>query len=132
MTKQNGAQIVNEIPNRRIIVSAGIGKTNVSEIRWLVDTVLEEAAVWRGQPWAYIADCSQMSPITPAEGAELVGMTKKMVAAGCKAIGFAEGKSIMLKVQAMRNTEQSQTGIPEGHFETVEEALAWLEKEIGI
>ena len=73
-----------------------------------------------------------MSPVTPAEGAILVEMTKKFVDAGCKAFGFAEGNSIMLKVQAKRNTEQSQTGIPEGHHATVDEALAWIEKEVGI
>ncbi|MBE5878747.1 MAG: hypothetical protein E7288_02075 [Lachnospiraceae bacterium] len=132
MAKQNGAQIVNEVAGRRIIVSAGVGKTNADELRWLTDTVLEAASGWKYRGWAYVADCSQMSPVTPAEGAILVEMTKKFVDAGCKAFGFAEGKSIMLKVQAKRNTEQSHTGIPEGHYETVDEALAWIEKEVGI
>lgn len=132
MAKQNGAQIVNEVAGRRIIVSAGVGKTNADELRWLTDTVLEAASGWKYRGWAYVADCSQMSPVTPAEGAILVEMTKTFVDAGCKAFGFAEGKSIMLKVQAKRNTEQSHTGIPEGHYETVDEALAWIEKEVGI
>ncbi len=46
------------------------------------------------------ADCSLMNPVGPMESMELVTMTKKFVEAGCKAFGFAEGKSYMLKVQA--------------------------------
>lgn len=73
-----------------------------------------------------------MDPVSPAEGGELVIMTKKFVEAGCKAFAFAEGTSIMLKVQAKKNTERSKTGIPEGHFATTSEALAWLKKNMNI
>lgn len=73
-----------------------------------------------------------MSPVSPAEGGELVVMTQKFVEAGCKAFAFAEGKSLMLKVQAQKNTERSQTGVTEGHFATVEEALDWLKTEVHI
>lgn len=132
MAKKNGAQTVETIPGRKIVLSAGVGKTNVDELKWLSDTVLAEAAAWKATGWAYIADCSQMSPVSAAEGGELVTMTKKFVDAGCKAFGFAEGKSLMLKVQAQKNTERSQTGVAEGHFETVDEVLAWLKAEIGI
>ena len=132
MAKKNGAQTVETIPGRKIVLSAGVGKTNVDELKWLSDTVLAEAAAWKATGWAYIADCSQMSPVSAAEGGELVTMTKKFVDAGCKAFGFAEGKSLMLKVQAQKNTERSQTGVAEGHFETVDEVLAWLKTEIGI
>lgn len=132
MAKKNGAQSVEVISGRKIVLSAGVGKTNVDELKWLTETVLAEAKAWKSTGWAYIADCSQMSPVTAAEGGELVSMTKKFVEAGCKAFGFAEGKSIMLKVQAQKNTERSQTGIPEGHFETVEEALDWIKTEIHI
>ena len=132
MAKKNGAQSVEVIPGRKIVLSAGVGKTNVDELKWLTETVLAEAKAWKSTGWAYIADCSQMSPVTAAEGGELVTMTKKFVDAGCKAFGFAEGKSIMLKVQAQKNTERSQTGIPEGHFETVQEALDWIKTDINI
>lgn len=132
MAKQNGAQTVEKIAGRRVVLSAGVGKTNVDEIKWLTDTVLDEAKLWKNSGWAYIADCSQMSPVTPAEGGELVVMTQKFVDAGCKAIGFAEGYSVMLKVQAKKNTERSNTGILEGHFATVQEALDWLQKEAHI
>lgn len=132
MVKKNGAQSVEVITGRRVVLSAGVGKTNVDELKWLTETVLASAAAWKNLGWAYIADCSKMDPVSPAESGELVTMTKKFVEAGCRAFGFAEGKSIMLKVQAKKNTERSNTGIPEGHFETVDEALAWLKEEVHI
>ena len=132
MAKTNGAQSVEVIPGRRIVLSAGVGKTNIDELKWLTETVLAEAKAWNVTGWAYIADCSQMKPVGPAEGGELVTMTKKFVEAGCKAFGFAEGNSVMLKIQAQKNTERSETGIPEGHFATVQEALDWIQKEIHI
>lgn len=132
MAKKNGAQTVDVVSGRKIVVSAGVGKTNVEELRWLTDTVLSSAKAWKSTGWAYVADCSQMSPVSPSEGGELVTMTKKFVEAGCKAFGFAEGKSVMLKVQAQKNTERSNTGVAEGHFATVEEALDWIKKEFKI
>ena len=126
MAKVNGAQSVETIPGRKIVLSAGVGKTNIDELKWLTETVLDSAKAWKSSGWAYIADCSQMNPVTPAEGGELVVMTQKFVEAGCKAFGFAEGNSVMLKVQAKKNTERSQTGVTEGHFATVNEVLKWL------
>lgn len=132
MVKKNGAQSVEVISGRKVILSTGVGKTNIDELKWLTETILSLTKSWGSTGWAYIADCSQMSPVTPAEGGELVIMTQKFVEAGCKAFAFAEGKSIMLKVQAKKNTERSQTGVAEEHFETVEEALDWLKTEIHI
>ena len=132
MAKKNGAQSVEVISGRKIVLSAGVGKTNVDELKWLTQTVLDEAKAWKTSGWAYIADCSQMSPVTPTEGGELVNMTKAFVEAGCKAFAFAEGTSIMLKVQAQKNTERSQTGVLEAHFATVEETLDWLKTEVHI
>lgn len=130
MAKKNGAQTVDVIPGRKIVLSAGVGKTNIDELKWLTETVLASSKAWHSTGWAYIADCSQMEPVSPAEGGELVTMTKKFVDAGCKAFAFAEGKSLLLKVQAQKNTQRSQTGVAEGHFATVEEALDWLKKEL--
>lgn len=132
MAKSMGAQTVETISGRRVVLSAGVGKTNVDELKWLTETVLSSASAWKSTGWAYIADCSKMDPVTPAEGRELVEMTKKFVEAGCQAFAFAEGNSIMLKVQAQKNTQRSETGILEGHFATVEEALAWLKEEVHI
>lgn len=132
MAKKNGAQTVDVVAGRKIVLSAGVGKTNIDELKWLTETVLASAKAWKVSGWAYIADCSKMEPVSPAEGGELVTMTKKFVEAGCKAFAFAEGKSVLLKVQAQKNTQRSQTGVVEGHFETVEEALAWLKEEVHI
>lgn len=132
MAKKNGAQTVDVVAGRKIVLSAGVGKTNIDELKWLTETVLASAKAWKVTGWAYIADCSKMEPVSPAEGGELVTMTKKFVEAGCKAFAFAEGKSVLLKVQAQKNTQRSQTGVVEGHFETVEEALAWLKEEVHI
>ncbi len=132
MAKKNGAQSVEIIPGRKIVLSAGVGKTNVDELKWLTETVLSSAKSWKHSGWAYIADCSKMDPVTPTEGGELVIMTQKFVDAGCKAFAFAEGKSVLLKVQAQKNTQRSKTGVIEGHFETVQQALDWLKKEVNI
>ena len=132
MAKKNGAQSVDVVAGRKIVLSAGVGKTNVDELKWLTDTVLSNAKSWKPTGWAYIADCSEMKPVSPAEGGELVTMTNKFVEAGCKAFAFVEGKSIMLKIQAQKNTERSKTGVTEGHFATVEEVLDWLKAEVHI
>ena len=132
MAQKNGAQSVETIAGRKIVFSKGVGQTNIDELKWLTDTVLSNAKSWKSTGWAYIADCSEMKPVSPAEGGELVTMTKKFVDAGCKAFAFVEGKSIMLKIQAQKNTQRSETGVAEGHFATLDEALAWLKDEVKI
>ncbi len=132
MSKTNGAQTVQIIPGRNIVLSAGVGRTNIDELRWLTDTVLSDAALWKNKGWAYIADCSAMHPVTPSESDQLVNLTRQFVKAGCKAFAFVEGTSIMLRVQAQRHTERSKTGVLEGHFATLEEALIWLKKEAAL
>lgn len=132
MDKKKGAQTVKLIPGRNIVYSSGVGKTNEEELKWLADTVLGDAASWKMRGWAYIADCSKMDPVTPKEANQLVIMTKQFVDAGCKAFAFVDGHSIMLKVQAQKNTQRSETGILEGHFVTLEEALDWLKNEVHI
>lgn len=79
MARKNGAQSVEVIPCRKIVLSAGVGKTNVDELKWLTETVLTEASAWKQSGWAYIADCSHMSPISASESGELVSRTKKFV-----------------------------------------------------
>ena len=132
MKETHLTQRVEDIPGRRIILSAGIGQTNVDDLQWLMDTVLKYAAGWKSTGWAYIADCTQMKPIGPRESSVLVKMTKAFVDAGCKAFGFAEGSSIMLKIQAKKNTQMSDTGVMEGHFATVEEVLDWLKNDLSL
>lgn len=132
MSQKNGAQTIEPISGRRIILSTGVGKTNADELIWLKETILKDVAAWKSKGWAYIADCSNMSPVGPNEIGHLVEMTKAFVEAGCKAFGFAEGHSVMLKIQAKKNTEMSQTGVLEGHFATVEEALDWIKEAVDL
>lgn len=132
MAKVKGAQSVEVISGRKIVFSKGTGKTNVDELKWLTTTVLSEAGSWKATGWAYIADCSDMAPVTPEDGAVLVEMTKQFVAAGCKAFAFVDGFSVMLKVQSKKNTEKAATGVLEEHFRTKEEALEWLKKTVNI
>ena len=47
MKKTNGAQSVEVVAGRHIVVSAGVGKTNVEELKWLTTTVLEAAKAWK-------------------------------------------------------------------------------------
>jgi hypothetical protein len=132
MRETHGTQTVEAIAGRKIILSAGNGKTNINDLKWLTATVLEAAAVWKTSGWAYIADCTKMEPVSPDEVGQLIEMTKAFVEAGCKAFGFAEGSSVMLKAQTKTNTKFSHTGVIEGHFATVEEVLSWLQKDIHI
>jgi hypothetical protein len=132
MNKTKGAQTVSYIPGRKIVMSGAIGKTNAEEIVWLTNSVLERANAWKREGWAYIADCSKMEPVGPGEIGEIVKMTKAFVDAGCKAFAFIEGSSFLLKIQTKKNTELSKTGVLEGHFTKIEEALAWLQKEVEI
>lgn len=131
MAKTKGAQTIELVSGRKIILSTGVGKTNAEELIWLKETILADVKNWK-DGWAYIADCSNMKPVGPSEIPHLIEMTKAFVEAGCKAFGFAEGHSVMLKIQAQKNTEMSKTGVPEGHFATVEEALDWIKNDIGL
>lgn len=131
MAKTKGAQTIELVSGRKIILSTGVGKTNAEELIWLKETILADVKNWK-DGWAYIADCSNMKPVGPSEIPHLIEMTKAFVDAGCKAFGFAEGHSVMLKIQAQKNTEMSKTGVPEGHFATVEEVLDWIKKDIGL
>lgn len=132
MAKQNGAQTVDTIAGRHIVHSAAVGKTNIDELVWLTDVVLKSAAAWKSSGWAYIADCTKMNPVSPAEGGQLVTMTKKFVEAGCKAFAFVDGNSLMLKIQAQKNTQRSETGVLEEHFATLEDALDWIKAKVNL
>jgi len=123
---QNGAQSVEKIAGGNIIYSKGVGKTNADEIKWLTETVVKEAAAWKSSGWGYSPDCTQMDPVTPDVGNELVNMTKAFVENGCKAIAFVDGASAMLKAQGKSNTKRSNTGLLEEHFETKDQAVNWL------
>lgn len=130
MSLSYGTQTVKLIPEKRLVISSASSKTNLEDIKWLADTVLEQVESWANEGWAYIADCTHMTPVTSLESSFLTDMTKRFIDMGCKAFGFAEGKSFMLRIQTHNHTARFGTEILEGHFETVEEALDWVSKAI--
>ena len=132
MKEVHGTQSVEAIAGRKIILSAGEGKTNLEDLLCLEKTVLDKVDSWQCKEWAYIADCSNMKPVGPDEVGQLVKMTKAFVDAGCKAFGFAEGASVMLKAQTKANTKSASSDVIEGHFATVQEVLDWLQKDVNI
>lgn len=44
MAKKKGAQSVETVPGRKIVVSSAVGSTNVDEIKWLTQIVLASAS----------------------------------------------------------------------------------------
>lgn len=52
MEMKNGAQTVELIKGRRVILSSGVGKTNIDELKWLTETVLSNARRWKVSGWA--------------------------------------------------------------------------------
>lgn len=130
MAFSNEITTVEKIPGRKIIVAKSVGKTSVADMKWFTDSLLDEVAEWKETGWVYMADISRMSPVFPPESAALIELTKTLVAEGCKALAFVEGKASMIRIQAHSHTERAATGVLEGHFKTKEEALEWIAKEL--
>lgn len=117
------------LPGRNIVIVTGNGKSNADEIEEFTEEVLEVVADWKDAGWGYVADCSNVTPVSAAESQALIVLTRRFVEAGCKAFAFVEGKSFMIKIQAQKHTEQSHTQVASNHFKTIPEAIAWLEAE---
>ena len=129
MPAQTKAMTYQIVPGRKIILVKGTGQSNAAEIHAFADSILEDVKDWKESGWAYVADCSDVTPVSMAESEALIELTRRIVTAGCKVLAFAEGKSFMIKIQAKNHTERSHTHVAEGHFKTVEQALDWVEKE---
>lgn len=132
MAFNNNVTIGETIPGRRIIFAKTVGKANPMDLATFENFVLEEVADWKDSGWAYVTDVSRMAPTFTLESNAMLELTRDMVAAGCKALVFVEGKSSMIRIQAHDHVVRSGTGVKEGHFKTLEEALDWLDKELGI
>jgi hypothetical protein len=128
MVLRNGAQLVKVIPGRHVVFSAGTGKTNAEEIKWLIETVLKCAKAWKADGWGYIADVLEMDPVDPYTSKELVSLTKLFTENNCKAFAFIDGTSSMLKAQAKSHQKRSSSEALQGHFFTLEEALEWMQQ----
>lgn len=117
------------MPGRNIVIVTGKGKSNADEIEAFTEEVLEVVAEWKDSGWGYVADCTNITPVSAAESQALIVLTRRFVEAGCKAFAFVEGKSFMIKIQAQKHTERSQTQVATNHFKTIPEALDWLSKK---
>lgn len=126
MKKVHGAQYVEVNYAKRVIKSGAVGATNVEEVRWLIQTLITTAGVWKASGWGYIVDISKMAPVTPDVSQELVVLHKKLTEAGCKAMAFVDFGAFVTSAQAKQHQKQSNALIQEGHFKTEEEALAWI------
>ena len=72
MAKKNGAQSVETIPGRKIVLSAGVGKTNIDELKWLTDTVLSNAKAWKAK-----AVCEEIVATEPIVKLSFIGLNEK-------------------------------------------------------
>lgn len=123
-----GAQEVQVFPEKHIIKSSAKGETNVAEVRWLTELILESASSWKETGWGYVVGINDMEPVNHEVSKELVELHKKVEIAGCKAIAFIDPNALILSLQAKKHQRKSKTSNKEKHFKTEEEAFAWVEK----
>lgn len=123
-----GAQEVQVFPEKHIIKSSAKGETNVAEVRWLTELILESASSWKETGWGYVVGINDMEPVNHEVSKELVELHKKVETAGCKAIAFIDPNALILSLQAKNHQRKSKTSNKEKHFKTEEEAFAWVEK----
>lgn len=132
MYSLHGAQKIHVYSEKRIIKSSAVGETNVQEVRWLADRMVEYAAEWKECGWGYLVGISEMAPVTSDVSVELIELHKKLELAGCKAIAFVKADAFVISVQAKKHQKKSKASYKEEYFKTEEEAFAWLEKMLGI
>lgn len=128
MYSLHGAQQIHVYSEKRVIKSSAVGATNVEEVRWLKDKMLEYAADWKDCGWGYLVGIEEMTPVDADVSKELIELHKKLEQAGCKAIAFVDPDAFVIAVQAKKHQRKSKASYKEKHFKTDEEAFAWLEK----
>ena len=123
-----GAQEVQVFPEKHIIKSSAKGETNVAEVRWLTELILESSSTWKEDGWGYVVGINDMTPVSSEVSKELVELHKKVEVAGCKAIAFIDPDAFVISMQAKKHQRKSKTSNKEKHFKTEEEAFSWVEK----
>ncbi len=124
-----GVQQIYVYSDERIIKSSATGSTNVKEIQWLSDNMINFASDWKEKGWGYICCIGDMTPVSNEESEALIVLHKKIEEANCKAIAFVNPATFVIGVQAKKHQKKSKAAYKEKHFKTEEEAKAWL-KEI--
>ncbi len=123
----HGAQQIYVYGEQRIIKSSAIGATNVEEIEWLTENMLQFSADWKEKGWGYMCCIGEMNPVTPEESLALIELHKQLETANCKGIAFVNPAAFVVGVQAKKHQKKSRAAYKEKHFKSEEEAMEWLE-----
>lgn len=121
------------LQGRNIILSKGLGKWDVEDVKTLTADILSRAKNFGSARWGYIADPSQMDPLFSKETSdEFAKLHVALQLGGCKAIGFLDGNTAAMKLQSQKHQNKSESSeIEVGHFKTLEDSLEWI-KDYGI
>ena len=125
-----GIQIVEVFEDDYIIKSSADGVTNVEEIIWLKNKLIEIAQNWRGKKWGYIADISKLQTVSIEISSVLVNLHTEIFENGCSCVGFVEPINAFISRQAAVHNRLSDAELQEGHFHNFEEAFNWAKNII--
>ena len=125
-----GIQIVEVFEDDYIIKSSADGVTNVEEIIWLKNKLIEIAQNWRGKKWGYIADISKLQTVSIEVSSVLVNLHTKIFGNGCSCVGFVEPINAFISRQAAVHNRLSDAELQEGHFHDFDEAFNWAKNII--
>jgi hypothetical protein len=128
MEIRNGNKLVKTIPGRHIVYSYGEGKLDFPLVKELCLAVLNCSKTWKTCGWGLISDVQNLDPVGSDAGKGLIQMTKYFSDNGCKAFAFIDGSACILKAQTKSHQQRSSSAASQGHFSTIEEALAWMEQ----
>ncbi len=126
-----GVQQIYVYADEHIIKSCATGTTNLNEIQWLADNMINFANDWKESGWGYMCCIGDMTPVSAEESEALVELHKRIEKANCKAIAFVNPAAFVIGVQAKKHQKKSKVAYKEKHFKTEEEAKAWLEALLG-
>lgn len=124
-----GVQKIEVFEDDLIIKSGADGVTNVEEIIWLKEKLLEISKKWKGKKWAYIADISKLEIVPTEVSSELIKLHVEIFKNGCVCVGFVEPEKAFISRQATVHNRMSNAGLQEGHFNSFDDAFSWA-KEI--
>ena len=125
-----GIQIVEVFEDDYIIKSSADGVTNVEEIIWLKNKLIEIAQNWRGKKWGYIADISKLQTVSIEVSSVLVNLHTEIFENGCSCVGFVEPINAFISRQAAVHNRLSDAELQEGHFHDFDEAFNWAKNII--
>lgn len=125
-----GIQVVEVFEDDYIIKSSADGVTNVEEIIWLKNKLIEIAQNWRGKKWGYIADISKLQTVSIEVSSVLVNLHTEIFENGCSCVGFVEPINAFISRQAAVHNRLSDAELQEGHFHDFDEAFNWAKNII--